>query len=186
MATAATGIIPTPTVDERQARAAAGITMALGAVAFVYAAFRREYVPIRLVTTFFFVDFALRVGRGLGSSPVGVVARWLTVAQAPEPVAAAPKRFAWSLGLTLALAMTVITNARVTGLLPKTICLLCLSLMWLEAVLGVCLGCVVYRWLTTHGLLGRSRQRICPDGSCAAPTAPEPAERRVEPLRGTG
>lgn len=156
------------TVDEHRARAAAGLTLVLGAVAFVYAAFAKEYVPIRLVTTFFFLDFTLRVWRGLGSSPVGLVAGLLTRHLPAEPVAAAPKRFAWSLGLGMSLAMTAITNAHVTGALPKTICLLCLTLMWLEAVLGLCLGCVAYRWLTARGVFGRrAAELICPDGACA-------------------
>lgn len=170
-----TSVVPSrATVDENQARAAAGITMALGAYAFADAAFAREYVPIRVVTVFFFVDFLLRVWRGLGTSPVGVVARMITARLPVEPVAGAPKRFAWALGLTMSLAMSVITNAHVTGLLPKTICLVCLTLMWLEAVLGLCLGCLVYRTLNARGWSGaRVADGICPDGSCALPGAAE-------------
>jgi hypothetical protein len=44
--------------DEHQVRAAAGLTMALGAVAFAYAYFAKEYLPIQAVTAFFFVEFA--------------------------------------------------------------------------------------------------------------------------------
>ena len=47
--------------DENQVRAAAGITLVLGAVAFVYAYFAKLYLPIQLVTTLFFIEFALRV-----------------------------------------------------------------------------------------------------------------------------
>ena len=34
--------------------------------------------------------------------------------------------------------MTMITNSGIRGYLPRTICLICLALMWLEAVLGLC------------------------------------------------
>lgn len=156
--------------DERQVRAAAGLTMVLGAVAFCYAYFAKVYLPIRVVTGFFLVDFALRVRFGLAASPVGRTAALLTRGLPPDWVSAAPKRFAWTLGMVMAGAMTAITNARVTGLLPMSICLLCLTLMWLEAVLGLCLGCQVYRVLVSRGWLGRSdRVEICADGSCRLP-----------------
>src|SRR5687767_2290455 len=98
-----------PTVDGRvlhagvfngvEVRAAAGITMALGAIAFVYANFEKVFEPIQIVPTFFFVEFLIRVTLGLGYSPVGVVSRWITRRQPPQWVSAKPKRFAWSLGL---------------------------------------------------------------------------------------
>jgi len=154
--------------DERQVRAAAGITMVLGAVAFVYAYFAKLYLPIRSVTMFFFVDFTLRVVFGLGQSPVGRLARLLTAGMPREWVSARPKRFAWTLGLIMSLAMTVITNVRITGRLPMSICLLCLSLMWLEAVLGVCLGCQVHRLLVRRGWARPDPQvEVCSDGACA-------------------
>ena len=47
-------------VNENQARVAAGLTLALGAVAFDYANFDKLFWPIRTVSTFFFVDFLIR------------------------------------------------------------------------------------------------------------------------------
>jgi hypothetical protein len=163
--------------DERQVRVAAGITMALGAVAFADALLAKNYLPIRTVTAFFFVDFTLRVWWGLGRSPVGVLARVLTrvltPAMSPDWVSAAPKRFAWTLGLVMSVTMTVITNARITGLLPMTICTLCLTLMWLEAVLGLCLGCQVYRLLVARGWISaRESVEICSDGACQVDHSP--------------
>jgi hypothetical protein len=89
-------------VNEHQARAAAGITMALGAVAFVYANFDKLFWPIRTVSTFFFFDFLLRVTVGLERSPSGLAAGWMTRRQSPQWVSAKPKRFAWTLGLAMA------------------------------------------------------------------------------------
>ena len=85
-------------VDENRARAAAGITMAVGAVAFAEANFEHHFVPIRIVTIVFAVDFLLRVTVGLDRSPVGVVSTWIARRRPPEPVSARPKRFAWTLG----------------------------------------------------------------------------------------
>jgi hypothetical protein len=154
--------------DEREVRAAAGVTLVLGAVAFVYAYFAKEYLPIQWVTTFFFVEFALRVSLGLRYSPVGQLARWLIPRGAPQWVSAQPKRFAWSLGLVMSLAMTVITNSQIRGTLPLTICLICLTLMWLEAVLGLCLGCEIHGLMVRRGWVAKDEAfEICSSGACA-------------------
>jgi Domain of unknown function (DUF4395) len=156
-----------PSVDEQHARVAAGITMALGAVAFVYANFDKRFLPIRAVSTFFAIDFLLRVTAGLERSPAGIAARWLTRRQPPQWVSAKPKRFAWTLGLAMSTAMAVITNRGIHGWLPRSICLICLTLMWLEAVLGLCLGCEIYRlmvqrrWRTTD-----DAYEICANNAC--------------------
>ena len=89
---------------------------------------------------------------GLERSPTGLVAGWLTRRQPPQWVSAKPKRFAWTLGLGMALAMTVVTNDGIHGAWPRTICLICLALMWLEAVLGLCLGCELYGLMVRRGL----------------------------------
>jgi hypothetical protein len=153
--------------DEHQVRAAAGLTLVFGAVAFAYAYFGASYVPIKSVTLLFFVEFLIRVGLGLQYSPVGQVARWLTRRQAPQWVSAQPKRFAWSLGLIMSLAMVLITHSNIRGGLPLTICLLCLTLMWLEAVLGLCLGCEIHRWMSGRGWVAKAdRYEICTGGAC--------------------
>jgi Domain of unknown function (DUF4395) len=156
--------------DERQVRAAAGVTLVLGAVAFGYAYFAQEYRPIQVVTGFFLLEFALRVSLGLRYSPVGRIARLLTRRGSPEWVSAKPKRFAWSLGLAMSLAMTIIANNQVRGALPLTICLICLALMWLEAVLGLCLGCELYALLVRRGWVARDKAiEICSGGACTPP-----------------
>jgi hypothetical protein len=154
-------------VNEHQARAAAGVTMALGAVAFVYANFDKLFWPIRTVSAFFFIDFLIRVTVGLERSPSGLVAGWMTRRQAQQWVSAKPKRFAWTLGLVMALAMAVITNSGIHGPLPRTICLICLTLMWMEAVLGLCLGCEIYGVMVRRGWRAADDAfEICANGAC--------------------
>ena len=162
-------------VNENEVRAAAGLTMVIGAVAFSYAYFNKQYVPLQAAATLFFIDFLMRVTVGLRFSPVGVVARAVAGWRPPDWVSARPKRFAWTLGLTMALAMTVITNVGIRGLLPRTICLICLTLMWMESALGLCVGCKL------HGLLSRRGWttpgfELCRDGTC------EPEVRQVTEL----
>ncbi len=94
--------------DEQEVRAAAGITLAIGAIALALAVFEAVYLPIRLVTAFFALEFLVRVTAGLPASPVGRVARRLVRRQPPQWVSARPKRFAWRLGLVVSLAMVAI------------------------------------------------------------------------------
>lgn len=158
--------------NENEVRAAAGLTMAFGAVAFAYAYFAQEYAPLQAVATLFFVEFLIRVTIGLKYSPMGVIARWMTQRQPPEWVSAKPKRFAWTLGLFLSFTMVVITTIGVRGMLPRTICLICLSLMWMEAVLGVCLGCEIHRFLVRRGWTTKDPAfEVCAHGACELPTA---------------
>jgi hypothetical protein len=162
--------------NENEVRAAAGLTMVIGGVAFVYAYFDKDYVPLQAVATFFFVEFLIRVTFGLRYSPTGVAARFLTQRQPPDWVSAKPKRFAWTLGLMLALAMTIITNSGIRGLLPRTICLICLALMWMESVLGVCLGCEIHGLLVRRGWAKKDEAyEICAHGACEVPARNVPA-----------
>jgi hypothetical protein len=153
--------------NENQVRAAAGLTMVTGAVAFSYAYFDKQYVPLQAVASLFFAEFLVRVTVGIHYSPFGLVARAVTLGRAPDWVSAKPKRFAWALGLGMAFAMTVITNSGIRGYLPRTICLICLTLMWLESALGFCLGCKIYGLLVRRGWTrGDPEYEVCADGSC--------------------
>ena len=87
--------------NEHGVRAAAGLTMAIGAVAFAYAYFDKNYVPLQVVTAFFFVEFLIRVTGGLKYSPMGVLGLWMVRRKPPEWASAKPKRFAWTIGLVL-------------------------------------------------------------------------------------
>lgn len=167
--------------DENEVRAAAGVTLVIGAVAFCFAYFEQQYLPLQLASSFFLVEFVLRTTLGIHYSPVGVLARRLTRGQAPNWVSAKPKRFAWTIGLAMALAMVVITNAGIRGALPMTMCLICMTLMWMEAALGLCLGCKLYAWLVRHGYRSRDAEiEVCAGGVCALPARPAASDE--EPL----
>src|SRR5262249_48258193 len=129
--------------------------------------FDKQYAPLQVAASLFFLEFLMRVTVGIRYSPMGLLAHAMTRGRSPEWVSAKPKRFAWTLGLGMALAMTVITNVGIRGPLPRAIGLICRTLMWLESALGVCLGC------KTHGLLVRqgwvrngSALELCADGTC--------------------
>jgi Domain of unknown function (DUF4395) len=168
--------------DENQVRAAAGVTMVLGAVALSLAYFDQRYVPLQVVSTFFLVEFAVRLTAGIRYSPVGVVAGLMTRGRPPDWVSAKPKRFAWTMGLGLAFSMAIITNSGIRGWLPRSICVVCLTLMWMESVLGLCLGCRIHGLLVRRGWTSKDPEfEVCSDGSCEVPLRPEAAAAaRVE------
>jgi hypothetical protein len=177
-----------PVYNEHEVRAAAGITLAAGTIAFVYAYFDKLFWPIKLVSTFFFIEFIIRVFVGMQYSPTGVVSRLMMRRREPQWVSAKPKRFAWTFGLLLSGSMTVITNVNIHGTLPRTLCLICIALMWMEAVLGVCLGCELYSLLRRHQLIGKDELiEVCAGGACAIgakPVAPrQPRRTGVQPTR---
>jgi hypothetical protein len=156
--------------NEKEVRAAAGLTMVTGAIAFSYAYFDKNYTPLQVVTCVFFVEFLTRLTVGLRYSPAGVVARAMTRHYPPEWVSAKPKRFAWTLGLALSSSMVVITNSGIRGLLPRTICLICLTLMWMESVLGLCLGCQIHAALVRRGWVAKDAAfEVCANGVCDIP-----------------
>jgi Domain of unknown function (DUF4395) len=96
-----------------------------------------------------------------------VLAHLLTWKQPPEWVSVKPKRFAWTLGLAMTFAMTIIINSGIRGWLPRSICLICLTLMWLESVLGLCLGCKIHGLLVRRGWASKDPEyEVCADGSC--------------------
>jgi hypothetical protein len=156
--------------DEHEVRAAAGITMVVGAVAFAYAYFEHQYVPLQIVSTLFFVEFLTRLTFGLRVSPAGLLARAMTAGQPPDWVSAKPKRFAWRIGLAMGFAMMIITNSGVRGWLPRSICLVCLTLMWMESVLGLCLGCKIHGLLVRRGWTTKDPAfEVCAHGACELP-----------------
>jgi hypothetical protein len=173
-----------PVYDEHEVRAAAGLTLAAATIAFCYAYFEHRFLPIKVVSTFFLVEFLIRVTAGFQYSPTGLVSRVLVLRREPQWVSAKPKRFAWTLGLLMSASMTVITNLDVHGLLPRTVCLICIVLMWFEAALGVCLGCEIHGLMVRLGWTARDPAfEVCAGGACDLPrrpvTTPVPSSSEV-------
>lgn len=160
-------------VNEHAVRAAAGLTLVIAAVAFSIAFFDRKYVPLQVASCVLFIEFLVRLTAGLQHSPVGIIALRLTRRRPPDWVSLKPKLFAWKLGLTLSGSMVIITNIGIRGLLPRTICIICMVLMWMESVLGLCLGCEIYARLVRRGWIAKDPEiERCANGVCQMPARP--------------
>ncbi|MVQ31638.1 DUF4395 family protein [Ramlibacter sp. MAH-25] len=156
--------------NDNQVRAAAGLALVLAAVALVYGRFESVYLPMQAVTTFLFVEYLIRVTIGIQYSPLGVLAGWMVQRKGPDWASARPKRFAWTLALIMSGAMMVMTNAGVTGAVPLTICVIFMLLLWMESVLGLCVGCEFHGFMVKQGWVQKdSAFEICAHGACDIP-----------------
>ena len=109
----------------------------------------------------FLVDFIVRVFINPRFSPTLIIGRLIVRRQVPEYVGAAQKKFAWVIGLILALIMLVLvvfvnSYSPITGL----ICLICLIFLLFESAFGICMGCLFYGWY--YG----KKAKYCPGEVC--------------------
>jgi hypothetical protein len=147
--------------NEREVRAAAGIVFLFAFMAFMNNFLTGNNEPTKLMVSVFLVDFFIRIFISPKYSPSMVVGRWIVNNQKPEYTDAAPKRWAWSFGLLLAVTMFYLVVIREThGPINILTCMLCLSLLFFEAVFGICAGCKI------HNLFHQEKVKHCPGGVC--------------------
>lgn len=150
-----------PVLNEREIRAAAGILFFATFLSLMFIVFRGNFVPLKYVITFFFVDFLIRVFISPKYSPSLIIGRLIVSNQTPEYVGAAQKKFAWIIGVVLSGAMFfffIIVNAY--SIITGIICLLCLIFLFFESVFGICLGCKFYP------LFFKKKVQYCPGEVC--------------------
>ena len=150
-----------PVLNEREARAGAGILFFIALVAFMHAWLEGNFDLVRMVVIGFFVDFFLRVLVSPRLSPSLIVGRFFVRNQQPELVGAAQKRFAWGIGLVLAAIMLwLFVGQGARGPATMAICALCLLLLFFETAFGICLGCMIWNAVM------KTPARLCPGGVC--------------------
>ena len=158
---------PFPVVNERAVRATAGIIMVLGLAALALAFFNQNFWPIRILTVVVAADFALRQLTGLTPlSPFGILGTLLVMNQRPEWVGTTQKRFAWALGFMMAAYLAVLSNLGIHGLPVLGVGLALMSLLWLESVVGLCVGCRIYGLLIKMNLAHPEDAPACAGGIC--------------------
>ncbi|MFT4303989.1 MAG: DUF4395 domain-containing protein [Candidatus Woesearchaeota archaeon] len=150
-----------PVLNEREARAGAGIMFLFASIAFFNALLLANFYYIKLVVIAFLIDFFIRVMVNPKYAPSLIIGRLIVSNQKPEYTGAPQKRFAWSIGLVLATIMfyfIVLQNLR--GPINLAICLLCLTLLFFETAFGICIGCKMYNFFT------KKSAKHCPGGVC--------------------
>jgi len=151
-----------PVLNEREARAGAGILFLIAIVAFMNAWFFGDFAPIKLVVVGFFFEFLIRVFVNPKYAPSLVLGRIAVRRQQPEYVGAPQKRFAWLIGFVLAACMMyLVVFHNVRGPVNLLICALCLVLLFFESAFGICIGCAIYN------LFNKDKAQLCPGNVCA-------------------
>ncbi len=152
-------------INEREARASAGIMFLLGLLSLFSVHLYRTIFWAELFSITFIVEFVIRVVFNPKYAPYMLMGGLVVSNQTPEWVEAKPKRFAWALGLALGMVMTYYIVFDIITPVRLGICWLCLFLLFVESVFGICLGCLLYKklkWKTYN----------CPGGVCDAPSQP--------------
>jgi hypothetical protein len=150
-----------PVLNEREIRASAGILYFFMFLAWMLVIFEESFFLIKLVNTIFLIDFIIRMFISPKYSPSLIIGRLFVGNQIPEYVGAAPKKFAWTIGLVLAsiiFLLLVVLNS--TSIITGIICQICLIFLFFEAVFGICLGCKFYP------LFHKEKTQYCPGDIC--------------------
>ena len=159
-----------PVLNERAVRAAAGVVFFFAIVSFMNAWLLGNFQPTRVFVVAFLVDFTLRICVNPRYAPSLILGQWVVRKQQPEYVGAPQKRFAWAIGLVLALTMLyLVVIKHVVGPINLIVCAACLVLLFFEAAFGICIGCKVYN------RFNKEQAQLCPGGVCA-----------FEPAKGVG
>lgn len=160
-----------PVLNEREARAGAGILLFFGLIAFSNAFLKGDFLLTRMAILAFGIDFAIRVLVDPRFAPSLVIGRFMVRKQRPEYVGAPQKRFAWAIGLAIAVVMAIwLIGLNLAGPVAILGCLTCIVLLFFESAFGICIGCAIYN------AIWPGQAKFCPGGVCEV-TAPEPINR---------
>ncbi|WP_297441575.1 DUF4395 domain-containing protein [Sulfurimonas sp.] len=147
-------------INEREARAAAGILAMLGTIVIFVGIGFNHIIVARVYLAFLWFDFLARV-ISPNYSPSLLLGKFLVSNQKPEYVGGLQKRFAWTIGWFISFPMVYwfVLNWDIT-FFKVLVCVLCISLMFLESALSICVGCIIYKAIT------KEDPKYCPGGVC--------------------
>ncbi len=159
-------------VNERDARASAGIMFLLGLLSLFSVFLLRTIFWAELFSITFIIEFIVRVVFNPKYAPYMMLGNLIVSNQQPDWIEAKPKQFAWILGLILGAIMTFYIVFDMISLVRLAICWLCLFLLFVESVFGVCLGCILYRKLNI-------KVENCPGDVCEIENKPKYEKRKL-------
>ncbi len=150
-----------PVLNEREIRASAGILFLFMFMSLMLIMFKGDFLLIKYMITIFLADFIIRVFINPKFSPSLIIGRLIVRNQVPEYVGAKQKKFAWIIGIVLAITMFILMVV-VNSFSPITgiICLICLIFLFFESAFGICLGCKFY------SMIYKEKAQYCPGEIC--------------------
>jgi len=157
-------------LNEREARAGAGILFLLGLISFINCSVTQSLLVTQIFIMVFLSEFIIRVLINPKYAPSLIIGRFMVNNQVPEYVGASQKRFAWSIGLGLAIFLFILTTLfpsatpigeeSLHNALIGLSCMTCLVLLYFEAVFGICIGCTLYNKFS------KDEAQYCAGGVC--------------------
>lgn len=149
-----------PVLNEREIRAGAGILFLIMFIS-ITAATLGHFLMLKYAIVLFLTDFLIRVFINPKFAPTLILGRLIVRNQTPEYVGAQQKKFAWIIGIVLAVIMLVLqiivnSFSPITGL----ICFICLIFLFFESAFGICIGCKFYGWFY------KEKAQYCPGEVC--------------------
>ena len=156
-------------INERDARASAGIMFLLGTISFFSFIMTKNLFWAELFSITFIIEFVVRVFVNPIYAPYMLLGSFIVSNQEPEWVEASPKKFAWVLGVILGLIMAYFIVSNIVSPVRLLTCVLCLILLFLESAFSICLGCIVYKKLN-------KKLYKCPGGVCEVSSKQETAK----------
>ncbi len=147
-------------INEREARAAAGILGMLGTIVIFVGIGYNHVIVARVYLAFLFLDFFARV-ISPRYSPSLLLGKFVVRNQKPEYVGGIQKRFAWTIGWFISFPMVYwfVLHWDIT-FYKVLICVLCITLMFLESAFSICVGCMIYKAIV------KEDPKHCPGGVC--------------------
>lgn len=150
-----------PVLNEREIRAAAGILFLMMYTSVMLVILTGNFLLLKYAVNIFLIDIVIRVFINPKFAPTLIIGRLIVRNQTPEYVGAQQKKFAWIIGVILAIGfftLTVVMNSYspISGL----ICFTCLIFLFFESVFGICLGCKFYN------LFYKEKAQYCPGEVC--------------------
>lgn len=147
-------------INEREARAAAGILGLLGIIVIFVGIGYNHIIVARVYLTFLWFDFFIKVLTPK-YAPSLLLGKFMVRNQKPEYVGGLQKRFAWSIGWLISFPMIYwfVLHWDIT-FYKVLICLLCIALMFLESAFSICVGCMIYQ------IVMKQSPNYCPGGVC--------------------
>ena len=116
---------------------------------------------LKYSVTAFLTDMIIRVFINPEFSPFLIAGRMIVRNQVPEYVGAPQKRFAWIIGLVLAVTIfTLVVVLNSYSPISGIICMICLIFLFFETAFGICIGCKFYK------IFYKEKVRYCPGEIC--------------------
>ena len=154
--------IDIPVFNERAVRASAGLLFLVGFIGWMTAFYTGNFQYLRAFGALFLIEMMVRLTLSHRFAPAMALGSLLVRWQRPEWVGAPQKRFAWWLGFGIATVGCLGFGwLGFPGVWMLALCGLCLGLLFLEAAMGICVGCELQR------LFAKEPPQLCPGDRCS-------------------